>query len=293
MRIISVDSTLVYRGMDIGAAKPGVDVLERYPHELVNIRDPAESYSAAGFQADADTLVRETLAQGKIPLLVGGSMLYFKAFQYGLADLPEAAPEIRSALTQQAQSEGWKSLHRELDRVDPRAARKIHPNNIQRLQRALEVYRATGKPISWWWEQQPVSRPEQRYEADYRQFVLSGVDRVELHRRIETRFMAMLESGFEAEVSSLRARPDLTLDLPSMRAVGYRQIWQHQTGETGRQEMIRQAIAATRQLAKRQSTWLNNWPGLEGISASDPDPAATILKKLQQAPIVEDRTGVD
>ncbi len=277
--------------MDIGTAKPNAEVLQRYPHALVDICDPADAYSAARFVREADVLVAQTLAEGRIPLLVGGTMLYFRSFNQGLAELPDASPEIRQTLSDQAARAGWKSLHEELVRVDPEAARKIHPHNSQRLQRALEVYRTTGKPISWWWQQQTGSSPQDRHNCQYWQFSLGGVPRQDIHRHIESRFKQMLEEGFIQEVEGLRGRGDLSLDMPSMRAVGYRQAWRHLAGEIDYREMQRQAIAATRQLAKRQLTWLRRWDYLIELDSSKEDPSTAILKKLERVPIVQDCTA--
>ena len=255
--LISVDSALVYRGLDIGSAKPA------YPHHLIDIRDPAQIYSAADFAADANTLADEICSRGKTPLLVGGTMLYFKAFLQGLSDMPAADPEIRAQIEADALLRGWPDLHAELTRVDPEAAARIHPNHSQRLARALEVFRASGVPISQWQQVQPDDVPTDRY--DVVQLAICPSDRAVLHRRIALRFEQMMAADLLAEVQGLYAKKSLHADLPAMRAVGYRQLWQHLSGEIDLEEAVERAIAATRQLAKRQLTWLRKWPDLEWI----------------------------
>jgi len=250
--IVSVDSALVYRGMDIGTAKPDADTLREAPHALIDIRDPAESYSAAEFRADALRVMAESARAVRVPLLAGGTMLYFRALARGLAELPSASPRLRAELEAEAREQGLQKLHERLAALDPVAARRIHPNDPQRIQRALEVIQLTGRPLSQLQEEQ------QDAELDYRvlRLVACPQPRKRLHERIERRFLAMLEQGFLREVEALRARGDLHRDLPSMRCVGYRQAWSYLEGEIDRAEMIRQAVVATRQLAKRQLTWL-------------------------------------
>jgi tRNA dimethylallyltransferase len=255
--LISVDSALVYRGLDIGSAKPD------YPHHLVDIRDPAQPYSAADFAADANRLVDEISARGKTPLLVGGTMLYFKAFLEGLADMPAADPQIRAQIEAEADALGWPQLHAELARVDPESAARIHPNHSQRLARALEVYRASGVPISQWQNAEPDNLPRERFRIV--QVAICPQERSILHQRIARRFEQMMAAGLLAEVETLFRRGDLHADLPSMRTVGYRQLWQHLAGECSEEEAVERAVAATRQLAKRQLTWLRKWPELEWI----------------------------
>ena len=255
--LISVDSALVYRGLDIGSAKP------HYPHHLVDIRDPAQPYSAADFAADANRLVDEISARGKTPLLVGGTMLYFKAFLDGLAAMPAANPQIRAQIEAEADAVGWPQLHAELARVDPDSAARIHPNHSQRLARALEVYRASGVPISQWHNTEPDNLPRQRFRIV--QVAICPRERAILHQRIARRFEQMMAAGLLAEVETLFRRGDLHADLPSMRTVGYRQLWQHLAGECTLEEAVERAVAATRQLAKRQLTWLRKWPDLEWI----------------------------
>lgn len=255
--LISVDSALVYRGLDIGSAKPD------YPHHLVDIRDPAQPYSAADFAADANRLVDEIRARGKTPVLVGGTMLYFKAFLDGLADMPAANPQIRAQIEAKADAVGWPQLHAELARVDPDSAARIHPNHSQRLARALEVYRTSGVPISQWHSTEPDNLPRERFRIV--QVAICPRERAILHQRIARRFEQMMAAGLLAEVETLFRRGDLHADLPSMRTVGYRQLWQHLAGECSLEEAVERAVAATRQLAKRQLTWLRKWPDLEWI----------------------------
>lgn len=256
--LVSVDSALVYRGLDIGSAKPD------YPHHLVDIRDPLEVYSAADFLHDANHLVDEITERGKIPLLVGGTMLYFKAFLEGLADMPAADPAVRADIEREAMQSGWPQIHRQLALVDPTAAAKIHPNHSQRLSRALEVYRSSGVTLSQWQARQK-GQPLPRDRFEVRQLAICPQDRSELHRRIALRFDLMLQQGFVSEVETLHARGDLSVNLPAIRAVGYRQIWSYLNGEVSLDEAVENGVAATRQLAKRQLTWLRKWPNLEWI----------------------------
>lgn len=259
--IVSVDSALVYRGMDIGTAKPSADELARVPHHLIDIRDPADPYSAADFRNDALRLLPEISARGRTPLLVGGTMLYFKLLRDGVAAMPVADAEVRAHIAAEADRLGWPALHAELARVDPVAAARIHPNHSQRIQRALEVYRLSGRAIS---ELQQDNAPG---VASHRllQFALAPVDRGVLHERIAARFRQMLDGGLLAEVEALYRRGDLHPDLPAVRAVGYRQVWSYLEGAIGRDELLEQGIAATRQLAKRQLTWLRGWPDLQWL----------------------------
>ena len=252
--IVSVDSAMIYRGMDIGTAKPGPEVLAEAPHRLIDILDPTESYSARRFRDDALAAMAEIRAAGRIPLLVGGTMLYFDALQHGLSPLPSADPELRAELEARAAREGWGAMHDELKRVDPAAAARIHPNDPQRIQRALEVFRLTGVPLTELQGRAAVQAVTDRYIN----LALSPVDRAELHGIIESRFRSMLTGGFLEEVKRLRARGDLHLGLPSMRAVGYRQLWEHLEGACGLEEAERRGIVATRRYAKRQLTWLRS-----------------------------------
>ncbi|OOY52914.1 tRNA (adenosine(37)-N6)-dimethylallyltransferase MiaA [Solemya velum gill symbiont] len=249
--IISVDSALVYRDMNIGTAKPTPDELHLAPHRLIDICDPDEAYSAARFREDALCEMQQITEAGRIPLLVGGTMLYFRALQHGLSPLPEADESVRTQLLEEAQQDGWEAMHRQLQQVDPAAAQRIHPNDPQRIQRALEVYRITGKPMTEVQQQKQELLP-------YRvlKLVWAPFGREELRERVAVRFRQMLEQGFEDEVRSLLEKYDLAPDLPSMRSVGYRQMLQYIRGEISHDEMVETAITATRQLAKRQMTWL-------------------------------------
>lgn len=270
VEIISVDSTLVYRGMDIGTAKPTAQELAAAPHRLIDIRDPAEPYSAADFCADAEREITQIIAEGKIPLLVGGTMLYFRALLDGLAEMPAADPVVRAQIEQVANEFGWSSIHAELAKVDPESAAEIHPNHSQRLSRALEVYRVSGKTMSELrqLQQQNVGIPFlQRYSVA--QIAMAPRDRQVLHTRIADRFLRMLEQGLIDEVSRLHKRTDLHPDLPAMRAVGYRQVWDYLDGALAHEEMIERGIIATRQLAKRQFTWLRGWADLYWLYTED------------------------
>jgi tRNA dimethylallyltransferase len=250
--VISVDSALVYRDMDIGTAKPGPELLAEVPHGLVDILDPAHSYSAARFREDALSLMEKSRQAGRVPLLVGGTMLYYHALQYGLSELPASDPRLRARLQRQLEEQGSQQLHRRLTTLDPQAAGRIHPNDPQRLLRALEVIEQTGVPFS----ELQTQRRGGALPWRFLKLVRAPRERAVLHRRIEERFHRMLEAGFQAEVENLLARPGIHPDLPSMRAVGYRQMAAYLRGECGRQAMIERGIIATRQLAKRQFTWL-------------------------------------
>jgi tRNA dimethylallyltransferase len=252
--LISVDSALVYRGLDIGSAKPDAATLARYPHELIDIRDPAEPYSAADFSADALVAMQRLHSAGKVPLLVGGTGLYFRALQRGLSSLPEADAAIRARLAEEAAAIGWGAMHRRLAELDPPAAERIKPNDAQRIQRALEVIALTGQPLS---AQQHGGRG-QIFPWRVLKLALLPDDRAPLHARIAQRFEAMLQHGLLDEVRTLRQRGDLRPDLPAIRAVGYRQAWEHLDGVYGAAELRDRGIFATRQLAKRQITWLRS-----------------------------------
>lgn len=253
MEIVSVDSALVYRGLDIGTAKPTADARMRVPHHLIDVADPEENYSAGRFRADAIACIDAIQARGRIPLLTGGTMLYFRVLLDGIAPMPPADPEVRRQLLAETHSRGLVELHAELTGVDPTAAARIHVNDPQRIQRALEVWRLTGRPISaWQGERQPLTAPTL-------QLCVAPRDRRKLHVRIENRFQSMLAAGFVSEVESLRQRPGMHADLPSMRAVGYRQAWQYLAGEVDHAGMTERAVVATRQLAKRQFTWLRRF----------------------------------
>lgn len=253
--IISVDSTQVYRGLDIGSAKPSAAEQAAHPHRLIDICDPAQAYSVAEFRRDALREMDEIAAAGRVPLLVGGSMLYFRALLDGLAEIPPVDAAIRQDLERRAAAQGWPALHAELERCDPEAAARIHPNHSQRIGRALEVYLGTGVPLSRWQSQQNATPLP--YAVS--QLALLPADRALLHQRIEQRFDAMLSAGLVEEVRALMQRGDLSPELPALRAVGYRQVWAMLAGELDAAQMREQALAATRQLAKRQLTWLRGW----------------------------------
>ena len=262
IELISVDSALVYRGMDVGTAKPDAATLARAPHHLIDIREPTEAYSAAAFCDDARRLMADISARGRVPLLVGGTMLYFKALLDGLDDLPRADPELRHTLEREASARGWPALHAELARHDPVTAARLAPNDAQRIGRALEVVRISGQPMSALLDRARASLP-------YRvlQLALIPSDRAVLHRRIAQRFDQMLAEGLLDEVRALRDRYALTASMPAMRAVGYRQAWACLEGEIDAAAMREQGVAATRQLAKRQLTWLRSWPGAVTLDA--------------------------
>lgn len=254
MDIISVDSAMVYRDMDIGSAKPDPATLLRAPHKLVDILDPAEAYSAGRFCEDALTEMASSTAAGKIPCLAGGTMLYFNTLQKGMADMPDSNPEIRQRLLDEADTTGIEAMHRRLAGVDPEAAARLHPNDPQRILRALEVYEISGKTLSTHWQEQR----QQLFPYHAVKIALMPPDRVELRKRIEQRFDAMLVGGLIDEVKALYQRGDLSLDTPSMRAVGYRQVWLYLSGQYDYASMREKAITATAQLAKRQMTWLRS-----------------------------------
>jgi tRNA dimethylallyltransferase len=276
LEIISVDSALVYRGMDIGTAKPDAALLRSAPHRLIDIRDPAEPYSAAEFRSDALAAMADIRAQGRIPLLVGGTFLYFRALQHGLSEMPAADPAIRTRLEAEARAVGLQQLHARLAQVDPEAAARIHPTDPQRIQRALEVYEATGQPLSAWHAQGRAGA----FPWRVLKLALLPVDRAVLHDRIEARFRAMLAAGFLDEVRELYARDDLHKELPAMRAVGYRQAWAWLAGEIGYEEMVQRAIVATRQYAKRQLTWLRAEADIECFAAEQEPGAGNLAERV-------------
>jgi len=256
--IISVDSALVYRGMDIGTAKPDAGTLRRAPHRLIDIRDPEDSYSAGDFVRDARAEIEAILGRGRVPLLVGGTMMYFRALTRGIAELPAADEGLRREIDIEAGQRGWPAMHAELAKVDPAAAARIEPNDSQRIQRALEVFRLSGRPLSAWQAQ-----AEQRDDdVEFLRIGLNIEPRRLLHERIAARLDEMMEAGFVEEVRGLYARSGLTAQSPSMRAVGYRQIWKYLDGEYDLDEARRRALYATRQLAKRQVTWLRSETGI-------------------------------
>lgn len=274
--IISVDSALVYRGLDIGAARPDAATLERAPHRGIDRVAPEETYSAGRFRAEALAAMDEIRAEGRVPLLVGGTMMYFHALERGLAAMPPADPVVRAQLERELHERGLVALHVELERADPAAAARIHPHDPQRIQRALEVWRVSGRPISAW---QAHNRP-----LPWRvlRLALAPGERAVLHARIAERFDGMLAQGLVEEVAALRARPGMHADLPSMRAVGYRQVWQYLEGRLTYDEMHRRAIAATRQLARRQLTWLRRMEGVEWFDSEDPDLNARLRARVER-----------
>lgn len=275
--IISVDSAMVYRGMDIGTAKPDAEILKLAPHRLIDLADPSEIYSAGQFRQDALREIEDIAAQKKIPLLVGGTMMYFKILQQGLAKLPKADMNLRAELKARAEREGWEALHDFLASVDAKAAARINPNDSQRIQRALEVYLLTGKNITEWQQQ------ETNHLSGYHvcNIALAPADRSLLHERIAMRFEKMLLSGFVDEVSALYERGDLSPELPSIRSVGYKQIWDYLAGHATVEEMRERAIIATRQLAKRQMTWLRPWPELQWLETTSKDLLDQAARKVE------------
>ncbi len=268
LEIVSVDSAQIYRGMDIGTAKASAAERAAVPHHLIDIRDPAESYSAATFVTDATAAIDAILSRGRVPLLVGGTMLYAKALIDGLHRLPAADPAIRARLVAEAARDGWPALHRRLASIDPVTAARLQPGDSQRIERALEVHETSGRPLSAWIGADHRTRADDRR---YRVFALEPADRALLHTRIGARFRHMLASGLLEEVRRLRSRADLDWSHPSIRCVGYRQLWRHLDGELTLAEATDQAIAATRQLAKRQLTWLRSMPTRTSIDPFDDD----------------------
>ncbi len=275
MEVVSVDSALIYRGMDIGTAKPTVSEQAQAPHALIDICDPTEVYSAADFRKDALAEINVIHQRGNIPLLVGGTMLYFKALVDGIADLPEANAQLREQIKQQAATSSWQDLHQQLASFDPSSAARINANDHQRLMRAIEVYRLTGKTLTKL-NQQPIDK----LPFDIHQFAIAPQEKAQLHVLIEQRFKLMLELGFEAEVKALMRRGDLDLSLPSMRSVGYRQMWQYLSGEIEYQEMVFRGIVATRQLAKKQMNWLKSWPSLTWLHSGEVGNSKIITESL-------------
>lgn len=278
VEIISVDSALIYKGMDIGTAKPDAAELALAPHRLIDILDPSVAYSAADFRRDALAAMTDISAQGKIPLLVGGTMMYFKALLEGLSPLPSADPEIRAQIEARAAQDGWQVLHDELSRIDPVAGARIHPNDPQRLSRALEVYYISGKTMTELTETAGENLPFNAY-----QFAIAPADRKILHQRIEMRFQMMLNAGFEDEVRALYQRGDLHPDLPSIRCVGYRQMWSYLAGEISYDDMVYRGICATRQLAKRQLTWLRGWEGVHWLDSEQPEQSLKAVMQVLRA----------
>lgn len=275
--LISVDSALVYKDMNIGTAKPTAEELAQYPHHLIDIRDPSEPYSAADFREDVLRVMADVTARGKIPVLVGGTMLYFKFLLEGAADLPEANETVRKQIEDEAAEKGWPAIHEQLAQVDPESAARLNPNDPQRVQRALEVYRVTGKTLTEHWAQQQ----QQSIPYNVVQFAICPKERKTLHERIELRFEQMLKEGFVDEVRALYQRGDLHEDLPAIRAVGYRQVWEYLDGKLSYDEMVFKGVVATRQLAKRQVTWLRSWKNLHWLESEDPKLIETALSILK------------
>ncbi|MCL4136311.1 UNVERIFIED_CONTAM: hypothetical protein GTU68_035291 [Idotea baltica] len=278
VELISVDSALIYKGMDIGTAKPNEAELLQAPHRLIDILEPTESYSVAEFRRDALREMEDIVAQGKIPLLVGGTMLYYKALLEGLSPLPAADADIRAQIEQEAVTLGWEAMHGQLKDIDPVSAARIHPNDPQRLSRALEVFRISGKTLT---ELTQIKGEALPYEVH--QFAIAPKERAEIHRRIELRFKMMMEAGFEEEARTLYEREDLHANLPSIRCVGYRQMWDYFDGEGTLDDAIFRGVCATRQLAKRQITWLRSWEELTWLDSDNIDGALqTISDRLEK-----------
>jgi tRNA dimethylallyltransferase len=276
--IISVDSALIYQGMDIGSAKPDAATLAVAPHHLINICDPLEAYSVARFRTDALALMAQITARGKVPLLVGGTMMYYKALMDGLAQLPESDPAIRAQLEQEIEEHGLESMHVRLCDIDPVAGARINAADTQRVTRAMEVFLLTGETLTTHWSRQE----QQRLPYQVTSVGVWPADRAVLHQRIEQRYEIMLQQGFKHEVECLMARGDLHLDLPSMRCVGYRQMWQHLAGEYDDATMQFKGVVATRQLAKRQLTWLRSWPKLQVFDSVDAKLTFNVLQLLDR-----------
>lgn len=289
VEIINVDSATIYRGMDIGTAKPEPEEQQQVRHHLLDIRDPSETYSAAAFCTDAVTLIRDIRARGNIPVLCGGTMLYYKALRDGLNTLPQADPAIRDAIDDEARRLGWPAMHARLAGFDPDTARRLQPNDSQRIQRAIEIYRASGRPMSSWLADPP-RKPAP--DLDFVTLSLEPSDRGMLHQRIAQRFHEMIERGLIDEVRRLYERGDLHPGLPSVRCVGYRQMWDYLDGQRGLDEAIGRAIAATRQLAKRQLTWLRSQPGRHRIDCLAPDAALQVVDSFSRFESGAHRPGV-
>lgn len=284
VEIISVDSALIYRDMDIGSAKPSAAEQAACPHHLIDILSPEESYGAARFRDDALALIHDISARGRLPLLVGGTMLYYKALREGLSDLPQADADLRREIDEHAARAGWPAVHAELARLDPDAAARLHPTDAQRIQRALEIVRLTGRPLAESYARQREAAPA----VDFVTLALNPSDRAALHARIAQRFDIMLTQGLEEEVRGLRARYRLHLNLPSMRCVGYRQMWEYLEGECDHATMRDKGVFATRQLAKRQITWMRqfaqSWPDWQEVDCLAPDATEQVLRRLDACP---------
>lgn len=274
--IISVDSALIYRGMDIGTAKPTAVELQKAPHKLIDILDPSESYSVAEFRKDALLAMQDITSRGNIPLLVGGTMMYYKALIDGLSPLPESDQSVRKSIETKADELGWDVLHQQLAKIDPTSAKRIHPNDPQRLIRALEVFHLTGRSMTDLMATKSAPIP-----YNIKQFCITMDDRKVLHQRIAQRFQLMVDTGFQAEVEKLKNRGDLHLNLPSIRCVGYRQMWQYLDGDYDFNEMCEKSIAATRQLAKRQLTWLRGWENIHSLDTFSSDNLSKVIKQCE------------
>ena len=288
--LVSVDSVLVYRGMDIGSAKPDAQTLQRYPHHLIDMLDPAEPYSAARFRDDALALIQDITARGRVPLLVGGTMLYFKALAGGLASMPSADPVVRARIEAMALEQGWPAVHAALAQVDPASAERIHPNDPQRISRAYEVFLGSGITLTQWNERQHAEKAADQTPGSgvlpytVRYLAVAPRERSVLHERIAERFSLMLQQGLISEVEALHARGDLDVSMPSIRAVGYRQVWDYLEGQLSYEQMHERGVIATRQLAKRQFTWLRGWnEPIEWLDSLDPKRFERALKVLQTA----------
>ncbi|MED5493577.1 tRNA (adenosine(37)-N6)-dimethylallyltransferase MiaA [Halopseudomonas pachastrellae] len=288
--LVSVDSVLVYRGMDIGSAKPDAQTLQRYPHHLIDMLDPAEPYSAARFRDDALALIQDITARGRVPLLVGGTMLYFKALAGGLASMPSADPVVRARIEAMALEQGWPAVHAALAQVDPASAERIHPNDPQRISRAYEVFLGSGITLTQWHERQHAEKAADQTPGSgvlpytVRYLAVAPRERSVLHERIAERFSLMLQQGLISEVEALHARGDLDVSMPSIRAVGYRQVWDYLEGRLSYEQMHERGVIATRQLAKRQFTWLRGWnEPIEWLDSLDPKRFERALKVLQTA----------
>ena len=288
--LVSVDSVLVYRGMDVGSAKPDAQTLQRYPHHLIDILDPAEPYSAARFRDDALALIQDITARGRVPLLVGGTMLYFKALAGGLASMPSADPVVRARIEAMALEQGWPAVHAALAQVDPASAERIHPNDPQRISRAYEVFLGSGITLTQWHERQHAEKAADQTPGSgvlpytVRYLAVAPRERSVLHERIAERFSLMLQQGLISEVEALHARGDLDVSMPSIRAVGYRQAWDYLEGRLSYEQMHERGVIATRQLAKRQFTWLRGWnEPIEWLDSLDPKRFERALKVLQTA----------
>ena len=288
--LVSVDSVLVYRGMDIGSAKPDAQTLQRYPHHLIDMLDPAEPYSAARFRDDALALIEDITARGRVPLLVGGTMLYFKALAGGLASMPSADPVVRASIEAMALEQGWPAVHAALAQVDPASAERIHPNDPQRISRAYEVFLGSGITLTQWHERQHAEKAADQTPGSgvlpytVRYLAVAPRERSVLHERIAERFSLMLQQGLISEVEALHARGDLDVSMPSIRAVGYRQVWDYLEGRLSYEQMHERGVIATRQLAKRQFTWLRGWnEPIEWLDSLDPKRFERALKVLQTA----------